>query len=88
MLKKYSRRLSKNVIKANVGTFAFNTILQIYCRSFFIYLATKRVAKRAFGIEVKLLNNIKSLGNLLRSLSGKIDLEKLELGRLNAKLGL
>lgn len=47
-----------------------------------------KAAKKAFGIKVGLLNNTGVLKKSSRSLSGKINLEKVILNKLNKKLGL
>lgn len=53
-----------------------------------MYLIIDRVIREAFGIEIRLPNNIEVLENLLRFLSKEINLEKVELEGFNTKLKL
>lgn len=51
-----------------------------------MYLAMDKVAKGAFEAEIGWPDNTRDLQTLSKSLSGKIDLERVEPDRFNAKL--
>lgn len=49
-------RLFRNVIKADAGARISSTVLGIYYRSSFVYLAMDRAAREVFGTKIGLLD--------------------------------
>lgn len=87
-LKKMFLRIFWNVIKAGTGACASNIILKIHYKSFSIYLAIDKAREKVFQIRIWLPNNTRGSKSLLRSLSKKVDLEKVEPSRPNVELNL
>lgn len=72
------------MIGASVRACIFSTVLIICCKSSSIYLATNRACdasrvKDILKVKVELVNIWKSSESLLRLLSGKVDLNQVEL---------
>lgn len=60
--------------------------MKICYRSFFVYLAIDGVKNGASRAGIKWLDNIGGSKSLSKSSNGEINLEKVELGKFNAKL--
>lgn len=70
----------KNTV--SISIWAFNIVLRIYYKIFFIYLAIDEITKKASRARVRCSNSIEELENLLKSISREVDLENINLNKL------